>query len=131
MNLSKFAILKITLLLFILSFNVNTNLSKVNKIEIKFYKGKKPLTYPITDNNIVNAFKEMIVKSKNNPELICDSTGEIIYLNNNKTLLKVYFSTRATNSKYRSSYITYNNISSLMTYRAGMDLDEIFYKLNK
>jgi DNA-binding MltR family transcriptional regulator len=125
------AILRITLLLSILGLNPNTNFSKADKIEIKFYKGRKQLAYSTTDKNIVDAFKELIVKSKNNPTAICDTTGEIIYLKNNQRLLKVYFSTHATKSKYRHPGIRYNNITSLMTYRAGMDLDEIFYNLNK
>ena len=124
-------ILKTTLFLFILGFNTNTNFSKVDKIEIKFYKGKKPLNYFTTDKNIVDAFKELIVKSKNNPTITCDTTGEIIYFNKKQALLKVFFSTSATKSKYRHPVISYNNISSIMTYKAGMDIDEIFYDLNK
>jgi len=124
-------ILKITLLLSILGLNPNTNFSKVDKIEIKFYKGKKTLTYSTTNKDILDAFKELIVKTKNNPAVKCDTTGEIIYFNKKQTLLKVYFSTHATKSKYKSSGITYDHISSAMTYRAGMDLDEIFYSLNK
>jgi hypothetical protein len=126
-----FGILKMSFLFSILIFPSSNNLSKLNKIEVIFYKGKKSLTYSTADKNIVDAFKDLIVKSKNSPTVICDTTGEIIYLNKNKTLLKVYFSTYAIKSKYRSSSIRYNNISSFMTYSAGMDLDEIFYNLNK
>ena len=124
-------ILKIVLLISILGLNQNKNISKADKIEIRFYKAKKPLTYSTTEKNIVDAFKELIVKSKNNPTVKSDTTGEIIYLNKNTTLLKVYFSTHATKSKYKSPGISYNNILSSMTYRAGMDLDEIFNNLNK
>lgn len=105
------AILKISLLLSILGFSSSTNISGVNKIEIKFYKGKKPLTYFTTDKDIVDAFKEMIVKSNNTPTVKCDTTGEIIYLNKNKILLKAYFSTFATKSKYLPPCVRYNNIT--------------------
>lgn len=111
------------------------NISKSNKIEMHFFKGKKPISYSTTNKTQVSFFKDLITKGKNTPNLKCDTTGEIIYLKGKQRLLKIYFSTRASGSKLSSGAVTYiinnNTITSLTTYNTGMFIDEVFYRLNQ
>lgn len=111
------------------------DISKSNKIEIHFFKGKKPGFYSTTNKLQVFFFKDLIKKGKNTPNLKCDTTGEIIYLKGKQRLLKIYFSTRASGSKLSSGAVTYtiNNttITSLLTYNTWMFIDEVFYQLNR
>jgi hypothetical protein len=77
----------------------------------------------------------LIKNGKNKESLKCDSTGEILYLHDHHQLFKIYFSTRITGSEFTTDAITYtmnnNIIHYALTYNTGMDIDDIFYKLNK
>jgi hypothetical protein len=107
--------------------------TKADKIEIHFKNNRKQLKYVTTGKNHLSFFKDLIIKSKNNSNLKCDTTGEILYIKDNQLIFKVFFSTHITGSKFRSSTITYtidnHPTTSLFTYNAGMVIDELYYKL--
>ena len=65
-----------------LSFNLyaQTDMSGTNKINIIFYKGKKPLNYLTSNKIIIDACKHLITNSKNTTAVKCDTTGEIVCL---------------------------------------------------
>nr|WP_221284779.1 hypothetical protein [Mucilaginibacter sp. SP1R1]MBB6150852.1 hypothetical protein [Mucilaginibacter sp. SP1R1] len=111
------------------------NISKSNKIGIRFFKGKKPIVYSTTNKTQLSFFKDLIKKGKDTPNLKCDTTGEIIYFKGKQRLLKIYFSTKESGSKLSSGAATYtinnNTITSLLAYNTGMFIDEIFYRLNR
>jgi hypothetical protein len=133
----------IIVLLFLISLSFSNytneddiaNVSKSNKIEIHFFKGKKPIGYSTTNKTQVSFFKDLIAKGKNTPNLKCDTTGEIIYLKGKQRLLKIYFSTRQSGSKLSSGAMIYTinstTITSGLTYNTGMFINEIFYRLNR
>jgi hypothetical protein len=129
------------LLLILLNISSQSNkigpldFTNANKIEIRFLKAKKLFSYTATNKDHLAFFKNLIKKGKERHGLKCDTTGEILYLKNDKILLKIYFSTRVSGSKYSSSAMVYtinNHINtSLLTYNTGMIIDEEFYRLQK
>jgi hypothetical protein len=81
--------------------SLTPDFTKADKIEVHYFKPKSIyITYKHYD---LLFLKALITKAKNNPDLHCDTTGEIIYLRNNVQLFKVYFCTRETGSKYNST----------------------------
>ena len=130
---TSFLILLIALLSFSTIDRDGPSYLKANQMEVRFFKGQR-FIYKTSDKNHLSFFKEMVTKSKNDLHLKCDTTGEIIYLKNNKPLFRVYFSSKITGSKFKNSSVTYSingqSFTSLITYNAGMILDEIFYNHN-
>ena len=56
-------------------------LSEVDNVEIHFFKGKQG-NYKTRKLMDLLYLKELITKAKNNSDLQCDTSGEIIYFNN-------------------------------------------------
>ncbi len=111
------------------------NLDNVNNIEIHFFKGK-PSTYKTNRPIDLNYLKELITKAKNVPALQFDTTGEIIYFQDKTPILKAYFCSRGSGSKYKSTgavmfRIGPTPIKALLNYGSGMLINEEFYQLNK
>jgi hypothetical protein len=114
---------------------ISDKVKQANLVEIHFLKGKKPSVYKTKRAIDLTYLKDLITEAKNNPSLKCDTTGIIIYFNNNIELAKVYFSSKDTGSKFRTGAVILKsgdkNIISLINYGTGMLLDEKFYSLKK
>ena len=107
-------------------------LEKVNKIELHFFKARKQTTYNTSKKIELSFFKDLITKSKNDSHIVADTSGEILYLIDNRKVLKVYFSTKITGGKlncisYKSNH---QPVVSGLIYNVGMMLDEIYHQLN-
>ncbi|MDB5286535.1 MAG: hypothetical protein JWR05_1484 [Mucilaginibacter sp.] len=104
-----------------------------NKIEIKF-KGRPTYIYKATKQDALY-LKDLILKAENKINLKCDSTGEIVYFKNEAPILKVYFSTLQTGSKYKDGAVVFKLNGeikiALLNYGSFMLINELFYNLQK
>ncbi len=114
--------------------SIENKLNNITRVEIHFFKGKQRKVYKSNKKMDLLFLKELITKAKNNTDLRCDTTGEIIYFENKVQVFKAYFCTKATGSRYDGSVTFKTNnqkITSLLNYGSGMLIDEMYYQLQK
>lgn len=109
-------------------------LKDVDKVQIQFFTDGDTLAQTITKKENITHYKE-IISGKQENSLKCDSTGRILYYIKDSLRLEAYFSTPSTGSKYNTPVVVYFFkpviYKARFTYRAGMGIDEDFYKLRK
>jgi hypothetical protein len=109
-------------------------LKDVDRLKLVFFNKGDTLSQVITSQLQIEAYKELI-NGKVDPKdkLKCDSTGKIEYYSKGNLLLNAFFSTPTTGSRFSKPCITYtvksDVFSTLFSYRAGMDVDDNYYKL--
>jgi hypothetical protein len=109
-------------------------LKDVDRLKLIFFNKGDTLSQVITNQLQIEAYKELI-NGKVDPKhkLKCDSTGKIEYYSKGKILLDAWFSTPTTGSRFDKPCVTYtlkpDVYSTLFSYRAGMDVDDNYYKL--
>ena len=138
------SILKIISLISIALFSVTAlaqnvsikRLNEINYIEIHYFKGNKVKVYKSNKGIDLMYLKGAIKKAHNEPNLQCDTTGEIVYFKNKTPLFKVYFCTKLSGSKYsHTAFVMFrlgtHNMKSKLNYGSGMLIDEEYYQLQK
>jgi len=109
-------------------------LKDVDKVQLKFFNHGDTLSEAITNQTEINIYRELI-NGKRDPKqkIKCDSTGEILFCTKDDVILKAYFSSRASGSKYDKACVTYSvepdNFGSALTIRSGQDIDDYYFKL--
>jgi hypothetical protein len=109
-------------------------LKDVDQLKLIFFNKGDTLSQVITNPQQIEAYKELINgKVDTKLKLKCDSTGKIEYYSKGKLLLDAFFSTPMTGSRFDKACITYtlkpDVYSTQFSYRAGMDVDDNYYKL--
>ena len=109
-------------------------LKDVDKVQLKFFNHGDTLFEAITDQSEINIYKELITGKRDPKQKIkCDSTGQIQFLTKEDVILKAYFSSRASGSKYDKPSVTYSEetdkFGSALTIRSGQDIDDYYFKL--
>lgn len=122
--------------------NSGTNMKKyfddllqgVDKVQIQYFNQGDTFTRTLTKQVYIDIYKE-VINGKQKSDLKCDSTGRILYFIQDTLRFEAYFSTPSTGSKYEEGVVTYflkpDIYKTLFTYRAGMGIDEDFYKMTK
>ena len=111
------------------------SLKSVTSVKVVFKNLHSNAAIIISKKKDLTFWKDLIKLSQDKRKLKCDSTVQVVYYYRNRPILTVYFSSRATHSKYKNSVIAYNNgdnqVLSLSTYYVSMFIDEKFYELIK
>jgi hypothetical protein len=113
-----------------------SNLKQANYIEIRFFKGKQPAIYKTKRDMDLLYLKPLITKAQNKNDLVCDTTGEIIYYKDQTPVFKAYFCSSASGSRYKSTGgVMFNDgdakIKRVLNYGSWMLIDEVYYQFQK
>jgi len=104
------------------SKSINDLLNHTNKVRLIRIFNSDTLTYDIVDKEGIEIFKEIIdVRDYNSPKSVV--LGEIIYMSNNKVLLKASISDQGIEFSFNNKFY-----HKRITYRAGMYFSEIWQR---
>lgn len=100
-----------------------------NGFMLQFFQPGDTLVGIDNDKEIIASFKEVLEGKSHNTT--CEPTGMITFFNNGSIVYEGYFSTQATGAADGCAYMVSGQKGQKLTYKAGMFLDEEFYRLKK